>query len=791
MEIKNNQIINRGPQRRPSSLPFEALGRSRELGSGSTVLERSEKLGYKFRVAVLMGGKSIEREVSFNSGRTVCDHLDTARYEVIPVFQDSDGTLYLLPWHFLHRGKITDFAHRLANEARRIAWDELKKFADFVYIAVHGRYAEDGTLQGFLEVLGIPYLGSKVFASALCMDKIAQKTVMKKHGFHVAKDIILTHHEIRNWNVDEVITRMHQANFNFPCIVKPSLEGSSLGISVVFTGEELRAAAEHACFVTPGKEQTILVEEKLEGMEFSCIVIEDYKTNTLLPLPPTEIVPENGTHFFDYEQKYMPGRATKFTPPRAPERIIKAIQNTCSKITTALEIKTISRLDGFVTRDERIVIVDPNTLSGMGPASFLFREAAEINMGHTDLINHLIETELHHYGLLEAVEKSNAKAETSMHKKLRVAVLMGGASHEKEISLESGRNICYKLSPQTYEIIPIFLSSRMELYPIDQSILVRNSTKEIESMLDDSKKIMWDSLPAICDFVFIGLHGGHGENGGVQGTLEMLGLPYNGSGVLASSLCMNKYKTNEFLASLGLQVPQHLLISLADWIQNQEKVLADIFATLPMPVVIKPHDDGCSVMVQKATIREEIISCVNAIFADDKEFAFIEECISGMELTVGVFGNEHPRALPPSQAVANHGILSIAEKFLPGAGENQTPAPLPNSALQLVQNTMVQTYTALNCKGYARIDCFYQPAATSPTGAERVIILEINTLPGMTPATVIFHQAAEIGMRPMEFIDEIIKLGLELHGHKELSATRDAVPGHPEASNHQSFVETN
>jgi len=194
-----------------------------------------------------------------------------------------------------------------------------------------------------------------------------------------------------------------------------------------------------------------------------------------------------------------------------------------------------------------------------------------------------------------------------------------------------------------------------------------------------------------------------------------------------------------------------------------------------MPVVIKPHDDGCSVMVQKASTHQEIISCVNAIFADGKEFAFIEECISGMELTVGVFGNENPRALPPSQAVANHGILSIAEKFLPGAGENQTPAPLPAEALQLIQNTMVQVYSALNCKGYARIDCFYQPAATSPTGAERVIILEINTLPGMTPATVIFHQAAEIGMRPMEFIDEIVKLGLELHGHKKLSEMSDTV----------------
>lgn len=750
---KLNNVEGRGPQRRPS-----------ELGSGSPVFERSEKMGNKFRVAVLMGGKSIEREVSFNSGRTVCDHLDTARYEVTPIFQDADGALYILPWHFLHRGKITDFAHRLAAQAQRIAWDDLKSMVDFVYIAVHGRYAEDGTLQGFLEVLGIPYLGSKVFASALCMDKIAQKTVMRAHGFKVARDVILTSHEIKNWNSATVLAQMVQSGFDFPCIIKPSLEGSSLGISVAFTIEELRTAAELACFITPGTEQAVLIEEKLEGMEFSCITIEDYKTGTLLPLPPTEIVPENGTHFFDYEQKYMPGRATKFTPPRAPEHIIRAIQDTCARMTHALEIATISRIDGFVTRDERVVIVDPNTLSGMGPASFLFREAAEINMGHTQLINHLIETELSHYGLLEKLEAAETKRESSMHKKLRVAVLLGGASHEKEISLETGRNICYKLSPHTYEIIPLFLDAKLELYRIDQSLLVRNSTKEIAAMLTPDKQVLWNSLPSLCDFVFIGLHGGAGENGSVQGTLEMLGIPYNGSGVLASALCMNKYKANEFLGSLGFAVPQHMLIARSEWQTNQQKTVEQICATLPLPVVIKPHDDGCSVMVAKASTPAEISAYIDTILADGKEFAFVEECISGMELTVGVYGNDTAHALPPSQAVANHGILSIAEKFLPGAGENQTPAPLPTETLALIQDTIARTYTALNCKGYARIDCFYQTAIQSPTGAERVVILEINTLPGMTPATVIFHQAAEVGVRPMEFIDMIVRLGMELHG---------------------------
>ena len=103
----------------------------------------------KINVGVLMGGMSVEKEVSFISGRTVCDHLDTQIYNVIPLFQTTDNHLFILPWRFLYRGKITDFLHRLESEAEKIRWDDLKKNIDFMYIATHGRYAEDGTLQGF------------------------------------------------------------------------------------------------------------------------------------------------------------------------------------------------------------------------------------------------------------------------------------------------------------------------------------------------------------------------------------------------------------------------------------------------------------------------------------------------------------------------------------------------------------------------------------------------------------------------------------------------------------------
>lgn len=719
----------------------------------------------KLRVGVLMGGKSIEHEVSFNSGRTICDHLDTSRYDIIPIFQSHIGTLYILPWKFLYRGKIADFEQRLTTEANEIAWDDLPALIDFMYIALHGAFAEDGTLQGFLEMLHIPYLGSKVFGSALSMNKIIQKKMLTHHGIAVPKGFSISAYQLNTLTVETTEDSFSSANLNFPCIVKPALEGSSLGISVVHTIPALLEAIKTAARIDQNRLQDVVVEEKITGMEFSCIVLGNQMQQDMLVLPPTEIIPD--TDFFDYEQKYMPGKATKFTPARVSQPILEKIQETCVSVMRILEL-TMARIDGFVTADNTIVIIDPNSLSGMSPSSFLFRQAAERDMNHTHVINYIIENELKY------IDKKIMKQTTSVlnaQKKIRVGVFLGGRSNEKEISLESGRNILYKLSPDKYDAIAIFVSSTLTLHIIDQKMLVRNSTKEIEADLEKTEAIRWHDLPQLIDFAFIGLHGGEGENGSIQGTFELLGIPYNGSSVLTSALCMNKYKTNEFLKSEGFDVPDSVLITNLQWLASKETILTTIHEQFSFSCIIKPHDDGCSVLVSKANTLQELEQFVDTVFTTgQKNTLLIEEFITGIELTVGVLGNHTIQVLPPSQVVAQRDILSIEEKFLPGAGENQTPAQLSPDAISFVQNRIAQVYKAVDAKGYARIDCFYQNALQSPTGSQRLIILEINTLPGLTPATCIFHQAAEIGMKPMDFIDAIITLGFEEHQFKNVGA---------------------
>lgn len=722
----------------------------------------------KLRVGVLMGGKSLEREVSFNSGRTVCDHLDPNRYAIVPVFQTHAGQLYILPQHFLHRGKISDFAHRLAAEAQLIMWDDLNKHIDFAYIAMHGSYAEDGTLQGILELFNIPYLGSKLFGSALSMDKIMQKKILSAANISTAQGISLSPTDCFAYDPAQLESLLKEHSLEFPLVIKPFHEGSSYGVSIVQTIDQLLPALHKACTINPIYNQAVVIEEKVIGMEFSCIVITDYHTGQLVALEPTEIVSDKHLNYFDYTQKYMPGRATEFTPARCDQALRELIKNTAIKVMHTLDFQTMARIDGFLTTHGRVVIIDPNSLSGMAPSSFLFVQAAHHNMSHSQLINYLIESELHAYGMLQQVlDYEQQEMERMNISKKRVAILMGGASNEKEISLESGRNVTYKLSPHKYEVVPLFVNTENKLYRLSQQLLVKTSTHEIETFLDESQHISWSVLPTIADFVFIALHGGIGENGILQGTLEMLGLPYNGSGVLVSSLCMNKYATNQFLASQGFEVPQGILLSKENWEQYPNIALESI-NQLSFPLIVKPHDDGCSVLVQKVKSLDQLPDALNTLFAK-KNFALVEECIIGMELTVGVIGNDTPFALPPSQAVTTGDILSIEEKFLPGAGENQTPAPLSSLALSLVRKTMEDGYKAVGCKGYARIDCFYQSAIQSPTGNERVIFIEFNTLPAMTPATCLFHQAAELGIKPMEFIDKIIAYGFEEHTKQNIA----------------------
>lgn len=344
-------------------------------------------------------------------------------------------------------------------------------------------------------------------------------------------------------------------------------------------------------------------------------------------------------------------------------------------------------------------------------------------------------------------------------KRLRVGVVMGGMSSEREISLESGRNIYFSLNPHKYEGIPIFLDEEGGLWQIPLQLLVQNTTSDIADRLaDEATRIAYEQVRAVADFIYIGLHGKYGEDGCLQGLLELLDVPYTGSGVMASAIGMDKHMQRRLLVAAGIEVPKYLPVSERDWENSREETLEEVEASLRYPCVVKPTREGCSTGLSVVRERGQMDAAMENAFQWDTT-VLVEELLEGMEITCGVMGNRELMAFPPTETIRRGEFLTVEEKFLPGEGENITPARLPEEGIRRVQEVMVQAYRALGLKAYARMDGFVIDG--------EVIVTEPNTLPGMTPSTCIFHQAAEVGMSPMEFIDRVIELSLEAHAHKK------------------------
>jgi D-alanine-D-alanine ligase len=246
----------------------------------------------------------------------------------------------------------------------------------------------------------------------------------------------------------------------------------------------------------------------------------------------------------------------------------------------------------------------------------------------------------------------------------------------------------------------------------------------------------------------------------MQGLLELLRIPYTGSGVLSSALGMDKLASRKLLTVSGIDVPRTVSVSDDAWAAgNREEILDRLVREIGFPCIVKPAREGCSTAVKKAASKADTAAGVTEALQWDS-MALVEEFITGTEVTCGVVGHNPPRALTPSETVPTDDILTLEDKFLYGQGENKTPARLPAEMLRKVQDVAVQAFCALDLKCYARIDMFVCPDG-------RVVVLEPNTLPGMTPSTVLFHQAAASGITQADLISIIIDSAVQAHQAKK------------------------
>jgi UDP-N-acetylmuramate--alanine ligase len=595
-------------------------------------------------------------------------------------------------------------------------------------------------------------------------------------------------------------------------------------------------------------ESKVLVEGFIEGKEFSCIVAQD-EQGKAIALPPTEI--RKGKELFDYRSKYLPGLSRKITPIDLPNEQIQAIRKECERLFYALHFDVYARIDGFISNEGKIFLNDPNTTSGMMPSSFFFHQAAEIGLNPSQFLTYIIRTSLSqriiasknsraYDELLSRLDSSIGQDKNAATDKIKVAVILGGYSSERHISVESGRNIYEKLASSTkYEPIPVFLTGNVDehiMYQIPVNILLKDNADDIKDKIDNykihelvkeiisecssittkyssvdnlakPKRLTYDDLAKMVDCVFIALHGRPGEDGAVQANLERVRLPYNGSGVESSQITIDKYRTNEILKQNGFLVAEHLLVTEESWSKNRNDVLNTIKEKIHYPFIAKPVDDGCSSAVKKIKTPEEFeafaklifrkgenmdMNAMNLLHIKDKEefpqkqVILVEELISKrdakhfLEITGGMLtkydaqGNVVYEVFEASEALSGGEVLSLEEKFLAGQGQNITPARYSKDVIERqqisdkVKETLGAAAKLLNINGYTRIDAFvriYENLNPVRSASEKVkvdvIFIEVNSLPGMTPATCIFHQTAINGYKPYDFIDNILDFGFK------------------------------
>ncbi|MDR2725969.1 MAG: D-alanine--D-alanine ligase [Candidatus Adiutrix sp.] len=312
----------------------------------------------KIRVALLRGGKSAEREVSLNSGAEVLANLD--------------------------RDRFTAVEYDPAADIPRLASDAQAGKLDVAFLALHGPLGEDGTVQGLMELLGLPYTGSGVLASALAMDKEAAKKVFREAGLPVAPDMVVTRDGVSG---DRCFARTAFHALGSPLVVKPVRLGSSVGMSIVRTEEDL-AAALTLVFGLGGE---ALLEKYLPGPEFTCGVVGSAPNLTALPI--IEIIPAPGHVFFDYSAKYEPGQSEEVCPARVSPEITSEVQRLAANAHRALGCRTLSRSD-FIFFEGRPYLLETNTLPGLTSGSLVPKMARAFGLTFTAFLSYLLDDTL-------------------------------------------------------------------------------------------------------------------------------------------------------------------------------------------------------------------------------------------------------------------------------------------------------------------------------------------------------------------------------------------------------------
>ena len=355
------------------------------------------------------------------------------------------------------------------------------------------------------------------------------------------------------------------------------------------------------------------------------------------------------------------------------------------------------------------------------------------------------------------------------NKRLRVGVIFGGRSGEHEVSLASAASVIRALDPEKYEAVPIGITKEGRwLVGTGAQKMLPEVLKSGERVLlppDPTSAALMPWAPAAghpsvpVDVVFPVLHGTFGEDGTVQGLLELAGLPYVGAGVLASAVGMDKDVQKRLFAEAGLPIVPFIAMKRSEWERNRKKVIAAIKKEFKFPVFVKPATLGSSVGMTRVKAAKELSAAID-LAAEYALKIMVERCVAAREIEVSVLGNDNVRASIPGEILPHREFYDYTAKYLEQGTRLLIPAPLRKKQVATFQDYAVRAFRAIDGTGMARCDFFLE----KKTG--QIFVNELNTIPGFTSISMYPKMWEASGLPYPKLIDRLIELAFELHREK-------------------------
>ncbi len=357
--------------------------------------------------------------------------------------------------------------------------------------------------------------------------------------------------------------------------------------------------------------------------------------------------------------------------------------------------------------------------------------------------------------------------------KLNVMVVFGGKSGEHEVSLMSATSVLKAIDKEKYNIITVGITKQgiWKLYrgPIDEIQTgewenIADKEAENEGFITHMSLLPTDNGKGIVtlgngetqkiDVIFPILHGPFGEDGTIQGLFEMINVPYVGTGVLASSLAMDKAMTKKLLKAEGIPQAKYHIIMLKDYKENSEKIIQKIEEDFEYPIFVKPANMGSSVGITKANNIEKLKEAIELAGKYDRKIV-IEETIDGKEIECAVLGNEDPIASLPAEIIPSSEFYDYNDKYFNGTSKYEIPPKLPKDKIEEIQRISIEVYKLLGCSGLSRVDVFIEK------NTNRILLNEVNTMPGFTKISMYPKMWEATGIKYTDLIDKLIELAIQ------------------------------